>query len=150
MWHRRAMQRLTSSVQITLRLFVVARWVMLALIALGFLGKAFVRWERDGRRAHIFNPSAFTLAVFSVGLLATGATPVTWAQEINATFALGPHIYTVLFLIGLIVMYFFAITPVTSSMMRRETVRSSSALAVIALCSCSLLSLTVGRRSVLR
>lgn len=30
------MQRLTSSVQITLRLFVVARWVMLGLIALGW------------------------------------------------------------------------------------------------------------------
>ena len=30
------------------------------LVAVGFLGKAFVRWERDGRRVHIFNPSAFT------------------------------------------------------------------------------------------
>jgi hypothetical protein len=85
-----------------------------ALIALGFVGKAFVRWERDGRRVHIFNPSAFTLSIFSLGLLVTGATPLTWAQEINSTFALGPHIYTVLFLIGLVVMYFFAITPVTA------------------------------------
>ena len=86
-----------------------------ALIALGFLGKAFVRWERDGRRVHIFNPSAFTLAIFSLGLLVTGTTHLTWAQEINSTFALGPRIYTVLFLIGLVVMYFFAITPVTAA-----------------------------------
>ena len=86
-----------------------------ALIALGFVGKAFVRWPRDGRRVHIFNPSAFTLAIFSMGLLATGTTDLTWAQEINSTFALGPHIYTVLFLIGLVVMYFFAITPVTAA-----------------------------------
>jgi hypothetical protein len=85
------------------------------LIALGFLGKAFIRWERDGRRVHIFNPSAFTLAVFSVALLATGTTGITWGQEIATTFSLGPRIYLVLFVIGLVVMYFFAITPVTAS-----------------------------------
>jgi NQR2, RnfD, RnfE family len=84
------------------------------LIAVGFLGKAFVRWERDGRRVHIFNPSAFSLALFSLVLLVTGATPMTWAQEINTTFSLGPHIYKVLFLIGLVVMFFFSITPVTA------------------------------------
>ena len=85
------------------------------LIAVGFLGKAFVRWERDGKRVHIFNPSAFTLALFSLVLLVTGTTDLTWAQEINTTFSLGPRIYTVLFLIGLVVMYFFAITPVTAT-----------------------------------
>jgi hypothetical protein len=86
-----------------------------ALIAVGFLGKAFIRWERDGRRVHIFNPSAFTLAVFSVVLIATGTTDATWGPEINTTFSLGPWIYTVLFTIGLVVMYFFAITPVTAA-----------------------------------
>ena len=86
-----------------------------ALIAVAFLGKAFVRWERDGRRVHIFNPSAFTLAIFSLGLIATGTTNLTWAQEIATTLSLGPHIYTVLFIIGLVVMYFFAITPVTAA-----------------------------------
>jgi hypothetical protein len=85
------------------------------LIAVGFLGKAFVRWNRDGRRVHIFNPSAFTLAIFSVVLLATGTTDLTWGQEIATTFSLGPQVYTVLFAIGLVVMYFFAITPVTAS-----------------------------------
>ena len=90
-------------------------YLQFALIALGFIGKAFVRWNRDGRRVHIFNPSAFTLAIFSVGLLATGTTHITWGQEIATTFSLGPHIYTVLFLIGLVVMYFFAITTVTAA-----------------------------------
>lgn len=85
------------------------------LIAVGVLGKAFVRWERDGKRVHIFNPSAFTLAIFSLALLTTGATGITWGQEIATTFTLGPQIYTVLFAIGLVVMYFFAITPVTAS-----------------------------------
>jgi Na+-translocating ferredoxin:NAD+ oxidoreductase RnfD subunit len=83
------------------------------LVAVGFAGKAFVRWERDGKRVHIFNPSAFTLALFAVVLLATGTTHITWGQEIATTFGLGPWIYTVLFLTGLVVMYFFAITPVT-------------------------------------
>ncbi len=85
------------------------------LIALGFAGKAFVRWHRDGKRVHIFNPSAFTLAIFSVVLLATGTTSLTWGQEIATTFSLGPQIYTVLFLIGLVVMYFFSITTVTAA-----------------------------------
>ena len=85
------------------------------LIALGFAGKAFVRWNREGKRVHIFNPSAFTLALFSVVLLATGTTSLTWGQEIATTFSLGPRIYLVLFLIGLVVMYFFSITTVTAA-----------------------------------
>ncbi len=85
------------------------------LIATGFLGKAFIQWDRDGRRSHIFNPSAFALALFSLVLIVTGTTSVTWAQEINTTFGLGPHIYKVLFLIGLVVMYFFSTTYVTAS-----------------------------------
>ena len=85
------------------------------LIATGFLGKAFLQWERDGRRTHIFNPSAFALALFSLVLIVTGQTGITWAQEINTTFGLGPHIYLVLFLIGLVVMFFFSTTYVTAS-----------------------------------
>ena len=85
------------------------------LIALGFAGKAFVRWTRDGKRVHIFNPSAFTLAIFSIVLLATGTTNITWGQEIASTLSLGPHIYKVLFVVGLVVMYFFAITTVTAA-----------------------------------
>ena len=101
-----------------------------ALIALGFVGKAFVRWERDGRRVHIFNPSAFTLAVFSLTLLATNTTGLTWAQEIATTFSLGPRIYTVLFVIGLVVMYFFAITAVTAA--AAATLFGASAVYVMA------------------
>jgi Na+-translocating ferredoxin:NAD+ oxidoreductase RnfD subunit len=96
------------------------------LIALGFLGKAFVRWTRDGKRVHIFNPSAFTLAVFSLVLLATGTTNLTWGQEIATTFGLGPRIYTMVFLVGLVVMYFFFITPVTA--MAAATLFGGSAL----------------------
>ena len=103
-------------------------FLQFVLIAVGFLGKAFVRWTRDGKRVHIFNPSAFTLAVFSLALLATGTTNLTWGQEINTTFSLGPRIYTVLFAIGLVVMYFFAITPVTAA--AAATLFAASALYV--------------------
>ncbi|MFN2446337.1 MAG: RnfABCDGE type electron transport complex subunit D [Vicinamibacterales bacterium] len=99
-----------------------------ALVAVGFLGKAFVRWQRDGRRVHIFNPSAFTLALFSLVLLLTDTTHLTWGQEINTTFSLGPRIYTVIFVIGLVVMYFFAITAVTA--MAAATLFAASALYV--------------------
>lgn len=85
------------------------------VVVVGFAGKALVHWERDGRRVHIFNPSAFTLALFSLGLLATGTTDLTWAQEISASFGLGPRIYLVLFAIGLVVMYYFSTTPLTAA-----------------------------------
>ncbi|MCY4027001.1 MAG: hypothetical protein OXH75_11905 [Acidobacteria bacterium] len=85
------------------------------MIAVGFLGKEFVRWEREGRRVHIFNPSAFSLGLFSVALLATGATPLTWGEEIATTLTLAPRIYLFLFLAGLVVMYRFAITLVAGS-----------------------------------
>lgn len=83
------------------------------LVAVGFLGKAFVRWVREGKRVHVFNPSAFTLAIFSLALIATGTTHLTWGQEIATTLSLGPRIYAVLFAVGLVVMYYFSITPVT-------------------------------------
>ena len=85
------------------------------MIAVGFLGKTFVRWERDGRRVHIFNPSAFSLGLFSVVLIATGATPLTWGEDIATTLTLAPRIYLFLFLAGLVVMYRFAITLVAGS-----------------------------------
>ena len=85
------------------------------LIAVGFLGKELVRWERDGRRVHIFNPSAFSLGLFSLVLLLTGRTSITWGPEIASTLSLAPHIYVFLFAVGLVVMYFFAITPVAAS-----------------------------------
>ena len=40
---------------------------------------------------------------------------LTWGQEIASTLTLAPYIYSFLFLIGLIVMYFFSITLVAGS-----------------------------------
>ena len=85
------------------------------MVAIGFLGKEFVRWQREGRRVHIFNPSAFALGLFSLVLIATGTTDLTWGREIASTLTLAPFIYTELFVLGLVVMYFFSITLVAGS-----------------------------------
>ena len=90
-------------------------YLQFVMIAIGFLGKEYVRWNRDGRRVHIFNPSAFSLAIFSLILVATDTTSLTFGQEIATTLSLAPHIYLFLFLIGLVVMYFFSITLVAGS-----------------------------------
>ncbi|NKB34798.1 MAG: hypothetical protein GKR91_17015 [Pseudomonadales bacterium] len=85
-------------------------YMQFLMIALGFMGKEYVRWNREGRNVHIFNPSAFALGLFSLVLILTNTTHLTWGQEIASTLTLAPNIYTFLFLIGLIVMYFFSIT----------------------------------------
>lgn len=90
-------------------------YLQFLMVAAGFLGKEFVRWQRDGRYTHIFNPSAFSLGLFSLVLIGTGTTDLTWGQDIASTLTLAPHIYVFLFLIGLVVMYAFSITLVAGS-----------------------------------
>ena len=71
------------------------------LIAAGFGAKELIRWERDGRRAHIFNPSSLPLALGSLLLLLTGTTDLTLGQEIATTFDIPPYIGLWIFLIAL-------------------------------------------------
>ena len=90
-------------------------YLQFLMVGIGFLGKEFVRWKREGRAVHIFNPSAFSLGLFSLVLIATGTTSLTWGQEIASTLTLAPMIYLYLFLLGLIVMYFFSVTLVSGA-----------------------------------
>ncbi len=83
------------------------------LIATGVICKEFIKWERDGRRTHIFNPSAIALFVFSVVLIFTHSTSITWGQEIATTFQRPPNIYVEIFLLGIIVQALFSVTLVT-------------------------------------
>jgi hypothetical protein len=85
------------------------------LIATGVLGKEFVKWKREGHLTHIFNPSALSLFIFSVGLLATQSTNLTWGIDIATTFHRPPHIYLEIFLLGLVVQALFQVTLVTLS-----------------------------------
>ena len=60
-------------------------YLQLAMVALGLAAKELIHWRQDGlnnagRRRHIFNPSSFPLAVFSLVLLAAGKSGITWAR----------------------------------------------------------------------
>ena len=88
---------------INLFLWFRADWFFLQflLIAVGLAVKELWRRELDGRRAHVFNPSSFPLALCSLGLLSTGTTGLTWGQEIATTLNDAPHIYLAIFLVSL-------------------------------------------------
>ena len=83
------------------------------LVALGYCAKELIRWKKDGRRTHIFNPSSFPLSVVSLVLLATGTTDITYGVEIATTQLFPPHIYLVVFLAALPVQLLFGVATMT-------------------------------------
>jgi len=85
----------------------------LGVVALCYLGKTWLRWQRDGRSRHIFNPSSFGLGVASALLLLTGSSGLTFAREIATTQEATPHIWQALFALGLIVQLQFPVVLVT-------------------------------------
>src|SRR5688572_1881950 len=72
-------------------------YLQFAMVALGLAAKELIRWNKEGRHVHIFNPSSFPLAVFSLALLATGSSGITWGNEIAITQFYPPHMYLMLF-----------------------------------------------------
>ncbi len=92
-------------------------WFLLQflMLAVGVVGKEFLKWKRDGRLTHIFNPSALSLFVFSFGLLVTHSTSITWGEQISTTFHRPPSIYFEIFVVGLVVQGLFSVTLVTLS-----------------------------------
>ncbi len=85
------------------------------LVSTGVLCKEFITWKRNGRRTHIFNPSSIALAIFSIGLLVTHSTHLTWGEEVAVSLARPPHIYLEIFVLGLVVQALFSVTLVTLS-----------------------------------
>ena len=83
------------------------------LIAIGFVGKEAIRWEKDGRSAHIFNPSSFALVVVSAVLILTGTTDRTLGVEIASWLVHAPHVHALLFLISIPVQLLFGVTTMT-------------------------------------
>ena len=88
-------------------------YLQLLLIALTYLTKEFVTWERGGRRTHIFNPSAISLALLSILLLSTDSVGLTNGIELTMSFSLPPSFFEVIFLLGLITQFLFRTTLVT-------------------------------------
>jgi hypothetical protein len=83
------------------------------MVAIGFLAKEFLRWQRDGLNTHIFNPSSFPLAVVSLVLLTFDATDMTWGFFVAQTEFYPPHMFLAIFLIGLPGQFLFGVAPMT-------------------------------------
>jgi hypothetical protein len=90
-------------------------YLQFLMVAVGFAGKELIRWSKDGRQTHIFNPSSFSLTVFSVALLATGMTGITRGQDIAITQFYPLHMYLFLFLVALPGQILFGVTTMTMS-----------------------------------
>ena len=88
-------------------------YLQFVMVAVGFAAKALIQWTRDGRRTHIFNPSSFTLGLFSLILIVTGTTHITWGPEIAKTQLLPPYIYLLIFLVALPGQFLFGVAPMT-------------------------------------
>jgi hypothetical protein len=90
-------------------------YLQFVMVAVGFAAKELIRWTREGRLVHIFNPSSFPLAVFALALILTGTSDLTRGEDIAITQFYPPHIYLMLFLIGLPGQFFFGVTSMTMS-----------------------------------
>ena len=88
-------------------------YLQFVMVALGFAVKELVRWRRDGRRVHIFNPSSFPLSLFAVVLFLTDSTHLTWGVEIATTQLYPPYIYLVIFLVSLPAQFLFGVASMT-------------------------------------
>ena len=90
-------------------------FLQFAMLAVGFAAKELLKWHRDGRVVHIFNPSSFPLAVVSVALIAAGGSHVTRGQEMAITQFYPPQMYLWLFLVALPGQFFFGVASMTLS-----------------------------------
>jgi Flp pilus assembly protein TadD len=88
-------------------------YLQFLMVAVGFTAKEMIRWTKDGRRTHIFNPSSFTLALFSLGLLITGNTGISWGPEIASTQARPPYIYLWIFAVSMPGQFLFGVAAMT-------------------------------------
>ena len=84
-----------------------------AMIVVGFLAKDLIRWQRDGRSAHIFNPSSFPLAIASIFLIASQGSDHTFAEFIANSQHDPPYIYLALLLVSLPGQFVFGVARMT-------------------------------------
>src|SRR5437867_536334 len=85
------------------------------MLAFGFAAKELIRWSQQVRSTHVFNASSFSLMVFSLALILTGTTDLTWGKEIAITQFYPPRMYLFIFLMGLPAQYLFGVTTMTMS-----------------------------------
>jgi len=83
------------------------------MILVGFLAKDLIHWTKDGRSAHIFNPSSFPLSVFSLVLILTHGSDATFGELIANTIFDPPYIYLVIFLASMPGQFLFGVARVS-------------------------------------
>ena len=88
-------------------------YLQLLLITTAYLGKEFVTRVRADRKTHIFNPSAFALALAAIVLMSTGNVGLTNGVDLIGSFYLPSNFYEFMFLLGLLLQLFFSTTLVT-------------------------------------
>lgn len=96
-------------------------YLQFVMIAVGFCAKELIRWDKDGRRVHIFNPSSFPLFIASILLVTTGSTAITWGREIANTFELPPYMRLWIFVAGLPGQFLFGVVTMTLSSVATAT-----------------------------
>ncbi len=121
-WSRRDTHRLGFGplpIVFSINLFLLFRpeffhW-QFVMIVVGYLAKDGIRWQRDGRSAHIFNPSSFPLALTSLVLLATGATDLTLGSYIAQSQSSAPGMYLAIFAVSIAGQVLFGVATMTLS-----------------------------------
>lgn len=121
-WSRRNTYRIGFGplpIVLSINLFLLFRpqyfqW-QLIMILVGYLAKELIRWQRDGRSAHIFNPSSFPLGVAALVLLLTGSTDVTLGSFIAQSQSTAPQMYLAIFLVSIPGQLLFGVARMTLS-----------------------------------
>ncbi len=89
--------------------------LQLGMIAVAFLSKDFVHWQRRGRRIHVFNPSGLALTVFSLPLILFGGWQMTWGEAISIQLGAAPAMYVVMAAASLLVQFTHRVVLITAS-----------------------------------
>lgn len=84
-----------------------------AMIALAYISRDMITWRRGAGRSHIFNPSAFGLAIAAAVMVGAQVAHHTWGVQISQTLGWPPLCYEVIFAVGVVVMVLFRVTLVT-------------------------------------
>ena len=90
-------------------------YLQFLMVAMGIAAKELIQWNKEGRRSHIFNPSSFPLSVFSMVLILSGTSDLTWGEEIANSQNFPPHIFLLIFLAALPGQFLFGVTSMTMS-----------------------------------
>ncbi|MCB9527587.1 MAG: hypothetical protein R3F65_11075 [bacterium] len=85
-----------------------------AMVALAYLSRDAITWRRGGGRVHVFNPSAFGLAIAAAVMVVFEVAHLTWGYRISLTLGRPPWCYEYIFAVGVVVMLLFRVTLVTA------------------------------------